>query len=440
MKCAVIIPVAPAEQDFLDDARNSVERAWAYGPGSFEGIEIIEVVTAVGATQAERRNRGIDLALEKDCAWIFFLDATDLMNLSAFVEHEACHAKFDAVWGNICESIIGVGDVVIRQQQILAMDRADAFLACAPDLTVGIGHFVRAECAAAVRFDVNEVSDQVIEYKYYLDLWTRFRCVKVPKILVIERVLTISPPSSIFRPGWSKDVERMILAKCDGRDLLCDVVFEDKPTKFLIDNPFDVIQHQHGKGEFFEIKELTTLRSLLGAGKTIVEVGANVGNHLVFYAQHMDARKIFPFEPNPDAVKLLTQNITINGLDGIIDDRGIGIGAGARYGRHSVVLPQDNNLGAAQLSHENGGSLEVFPLDDQLGDEKVDFMKIDVEGMEFEVLEGAARMIERNRPMLMVEVFRPKVAAFKAWCAARGYRIEVEFGYVNAVNFVAVAA
>lgn len=438
MKCAVIIAVAPGEQDFLVDARGSVEQAWAHGQGIFEGVEIISVDG--GATPAECRNRGIDLALERKCAWMFFLDAADLMSLPAFVEHAAYQADFDAIWGNICESVIGSGEVVLRRQQKVTMDRADAFLACPPDLTVGISHFVRTECADAVRFDVREPSAFAAEYKYYLDLWTRFRCVKAPKIFAIERVVRISPPSSIFRPGWSKDVERIVLEKCGGRELLCDVVFEDKSSRFLIDNPFDVIQHQHGKGEFFEIEELRTLRGLLGAGKTIVEVGANVGNHLVFYAHHMDAKRIFPFEPNPDAVKLLERNIAANGLESIVDGRGIGIGAGASYGKHAVVLPLDNNLGAARLSQAESGTLEVFPLDEKLGDDEIDFIKIDVEGMEFEVLEGAERTIERNRPMLMIEVFRPKIDAFKAWCDAHGYEIKLEFGYVNAVNFLAVVA
>jgi len=147
---------------------------------------------------------------------------------------------------------------------------------------------------------------------------------------------------------------------------------DDKTAKFLIADPFDTIQAHHGHGKFFEIKELVALRSMLGRNKTIVEVGANVGNHLVFYAQHMNARKIFPFEPNPDAVRLLNRNIKMNGLEDLIDGRGIGIGAGAQYGRFAVELAHEHNLGAARLSDSAGGELEVRPLDEMLKGEKVD--------------------------------------------------------------------
>lgn len=438
MKCAVVIPIGPDQQSDFDVSCPSVERAWAHGQGPFSGFEIVPVWDTTGAmTPAERRNTGIDIARSRNCEWIFFLDARDLLNASAFVDLAHYHAGLDAVWGNICENTIGTNDIALRANQLPTANNIETILRCAPDSTLRMGHFVRTECADAVRFDTG--MDGGEDYKYYLDLWSQYRCAKVAHVFSIERRPAAGASPSAEDVRRDKIIETLVLDCCRDRVLMCDVTFDEKTAWFRVDNPFDIIQHHHGHGYFFEIEELTTLRAMIGRGKTIVEVGANVGNHLVFYAQHMKPKKIFPFEPNPHAVRLLTENIRANKLEGVVDERGIGIGAGAEYGKFAVMLPGENNLGAARLT-QGGGELEVFPLDETLAGETVDFMKIDVEGMEFDVLKGAEKLIQRDKPVLMVEVFRPKIPDFEAWCDKHGYKVATSFHCINAVNFVAVAA
>ena len=62
-------------------------------------------------------------------------------------------------------------------------------------------------------------------------------------------------------------------------------------------------------------------------------------------------------------------------------------------------------------------------------------MKIDVEGMEFEVLAGATRLIARSRPKIMVEVFRPQIPRFEAWTRENRYRETRRFEKVYAINY-----
>jgi FkbM family methyltransferase len=440
MKCAVIVPVGPGHEEAFGVCRNTIELAWAHGQGPFDGLEILPMWDLEGRYgRSARRNDGIDLAREKGCEWIFFLDADDLLNAPAFADFAKYHEHYDAVWGNICENIYGTLDASIRKGQLPETTRIEDILRYDPYLTLQMGHFVRTECAAAVKFDTEMNAGE--DFKYYLGLWERFRCAKVQQIFFINRRgHHSSGPRGADADMWRNAVQRIIRDHCAARELVCDVMHDDKTAKFLIADPFDTIQAHHGHGKFFEIKELVALRSMLGRNKTIVEVGANVGNHLVFYAQHMNARKIFPFEPNPDAVRLLNRNIEMNGLEDLIDGRGIGIGAGAQYGRFAVELAHEHNLGAARLSDSAGGELEVRPLDEMLKGEKVDFMKIDVEGMEFDVLEGANELIAVNKPMLMVEVFNEKADRFRNWCAEHGYSVVTAFPCVNAINFVAMAA
>ena len=441
MKCAVITPVGPGHKESYEVCRNSIEAAWAHGQGPFDALEIIPMWDLEGEHgRSARRNSGIDLARSMGADWLFFLDADDLLNLGAFAAFGKYCDRYDAVWGNICENMFGSSEIKIRENQLVSTDRIEDILANPPYLTLQMGHFVRTECAAAIRFDTGMNAGE--DFKFYLGLWSRYRCAKVPEIFFINRRGAHSTgPRSADGRQWNRAVERVVNDACKALDFSCDVTFEGKVTRFAIDNPFDIIQRHHLLGQFFEIGELKVLREVVGRGKTIVEVGANVGNHLAFYAQHMGSPKIFPFEPNPAAIDLLSKNIESNGLDTIVDRRGIGIGAGARFGTFSVVLPYENNLGAARLKDEGGTEqVEVYPLDERLKGEAVDFIKIDVEGMEFDVLNGASELIARNRPALMVEVFREKTSEFESWCEANRYSIKTRFPCVHAVNFLAVAA
>jgi len=438
MKCAVIISIGPGQQADFDPCCQSIETAWAYGQGGFEAHDIIPIWDTTGAmSAAERLNLGIEIAAGRDCDWLFMMGVADLMNASAFQHLENFRGSLDAVWGNICVNQIGSEGVALVEHQPMTMDRIEDVLRCMPVLGISFPHFVRTQCALEVGFDLTIGTGA--EYKYMLDLWERFSCAKVASVFAIERRAAKPEAGEVGSDVWEKAIQPYVLDKLQSCHVSSQVPFNEKTAQFSISNPFDIIQRHHCHGMFFEIKELEFLKNIVGSGKSIVEVGANIGNHLVYYAQHMSAQKIYPFEPNPEAIALLTRNIQANGLDAIIDDRGIGIGAGAAYGKFAIELPGDNNLGAARLK-EGEGELEVFTLDEKLADTRYDFMKIDVEGMEFEVLAGAHQTIAKNRPILMIEVVRTRIPEFEQWCVDNHYRIVTTFHNVFAANFVAEAA
>lgn len=438
MKCAVITPVGPGHEEDYEVCKGTIERAWSHGQGLFTGLEIVPMWDLEGAYgRSARRNDGIAEAQRLDCDWIFFLDADDLMNQSAFEEVAPYLAEYDAVWGNICETAYGGSDVKLRDHQLIRIEKIDDVLLHDPALTLQMGHFVRTECAAATGFDAE--MDTGEDFKYYLGLWERYRCIKAPHVFFINRRGHHSTgPRSADGRQWREAVQGVISGHCRGRNFAVQVTHDGSEAEFHISNPFDIIQNCHKRGAYFELKELEYLRKSLGKGRRILEVGANVGNHVVFYAKLMEAKKIYPFEPNPDSVRLLKANISANGLRPVVDSRGIGIGAGARFGKFSVSQADNNNLGAARL--KSGGEIKVYPLDAKMQGEKIDFMKVDVEGMEFDVLDGARKLIEANRPVLMIEVFRDRLADFEAWCETNEYRVVHRFDYVNAVNYLAVAA
>src|SRR5262249_28779604 len=66
--------------------------------------------------------------------------------------------------------------------------------------------------------------------------------------------------------------------------------------------------------------------------------------------------------------------------------------------------------------------------------DKVDFLKIDVDGAELQVLDGAAGLIERHHPFVMIEVTPVTLPPVKAWFGARGFAVAGEIGPGSYVN------
>ncbi|MEO0936648.1 MAG: FkbM family methyltransferase [Pseudomonadota bacterium] len=193
-----------------------------------------------------------------------------------------------------------------------------------------------------------------------------------------------------------------------------------RAVNFCINRPRDVIQRQHVKGQFYEAPELADLAAVFPAGGTFVDIGANIGNHTLWAALFMGASKVIAFEPNPKAIDVLVPNVAVNGLTGIVDLSHLGVGLGAAASEGFGVQRAPGNLGAAQLE-EGTGALTVERADVLLKGIAPDMIKIDVEGMEIDVLAGLSGVLERCQPILFVEVDTHNAEAFSAWLNSSGY-------------------
>ena len=191
---------------------------------------------------------------------------------------------------------------------------------------------------------------------------------------------------------------------------------------FSVEMQRDPIQRSHREGRFYEEEELAVIKSLFPLGGTFVDIGANVGNHGLYAAVFLSAGKVIPFEPNPRAYKLLLSNIAANGLVARFDLSHIGKGLGAAPQGSFGMEDRDRNLGAAKML-PGAGDIEVTTGDLALADSSPDFIKIDVEGMEIDVLSGLKAVISRCRPALLVEVDRDNDDAFHALVEDLGYVI-----------------
>ena len=143
-------------------------------------------------------------------------------------------------------------------------------------------------------------------------------------------------------------------------------------------------------------------------GGSILDIGANVGNHSVFFAHYLKNKPGFSldsFEPEASAHKFLSENLANN-----VDLRNVTIhnlAVGAASGSVELNNGSPNNLGAAKVtrsSESDNLGVPMRSLDDILSpDKKVSIIKMDIEGFEPDALLGAQRILSDNSPILYVE-------------------------------------
>lgn len=206
---------------------------------------------------------------------------------------------------------------------------------------------------------------------------------------------------------------------------------------FTVDQPKDLIQKQHLKGRFYEPDELLIMSRVFPKGGRFLDIGANIGNHLVFFGRIMQAAHILPIEVNPRVIALLKSNIYLNGLDAVCDLSHLGKGLHSAPSDTASVRFGENNIGGGRVFSE-GGDLQLVRGDD-IFDSAYDLVKIDVEGLEIEVLKGMETFIRNTRPKMFVEVDEENADAFTAWTEQNGYVVIDQFQrYRNNVNYLIV--
>ncbi|WP_037368041.1 FkbM family methyltransferase [Selenomonas ruminantium] len=177
-------------------------------------------------------------------------------------------------------------------------------------------------------------------------------------------------------------------------------------------------------GEYSE-SEARIFEFFIKPGDTVVEVGANIGSHTVHLAQLVgDSGVVWAFEPQRLVFQLLAGNMAINGITNVFCQQQC---VSDKSGTILVpVLDVDDivNWGGLSLEHSQAGEpVQVITLD-SLELPRCDFMKIDVEGMEQNVLQGARKTIEKYRPVIYMEADRPqKREKLLAYTKSLGYRI-----------------
>jgi FkbM family methyltransferase len=151
--------------------------------------------------------------------------------------------------------------------------------------------------------------------------------------------------------------------------------------------------------DVYEPEVWKRLMQELRTGDTFVDVGAFVGLYSVAAGLRVGVSgRVWAFEPDPGNFSILTEHIAINGLESVANARNMAVSN--RDSRSSFVAGKGVQSRLAFDDGERGISMNVIALQEFFTGDKVDVMKIDVEGFEQAVLEGALGLLKdlRRRP------------------------------------------
>lgn len=137
-------------------------------------------------------------------------------------------------------------------------------------------------------------------------------------------------------------------------------------------------------------------------GKTVIDVGCNIGDTCLYFAAR-GADKVYGYELFTSSAKMASHLISVNGLEDRVKVFNQGVGAK----RTVKVDPNFHNHGASDVSNvaEDGCEIEIVPLDELIERHKVNdaILKMDCEGSEYEIIDGASRNSLRRFTHMQIE-------------------------------------
>jgi FkbM family methyltransferase len=178
-------------------------------------------------------------------------------------------------------------------------------------------------------------------------------------------------------------------------------------------------------GEFSGL-ELDLFRQFCAPGSVVIEVGANIGAHTVGLARLVGSQgRVLAFEPQRLVFQTLCANVALNSLENV-DCYWAAVGSQEGFVTVPDLSPrQELNFGGVTLlGAQSGQRVSCVTLDRFISLPKVSVIKIDVEGMEADVLRGSEQLLKKFKPILYVENDRvEKSEALIQLIAGFGYRM-----------------
>jgi len=211
-----------------------------------------------------------------------------------------------------------------------------------------------------------------------------------------------------------------------GIDLIQFKHKDGETIKFHITGQAVTADFAHLAGQFVEEPELQALRKVVPQGGNVVDVGCEIGNHAVYFQKYLKAARIWAFDANQRCTHETRRNLQANAPGSECRFDVLTTGVSDKPGK--LYLPQhDDTVSGLSSNPDEGIEVPVVPLDNLVG-ERVDLLKVDVEGMEMQVLKGAMNILRRDRPYLFIEVQDANREAFSALMNELGYKLVARFG------------
>lgn len=170
---------------------------------------------------------------------------------------------------------------------------------------------------------------------------------------------------------------------------------------------------------------------VLQEGMVVVDAGAHAGFFTTYAAEKVGPKgHVYAFEPEPDNHSLL--------LDNTLDYQNITVRYAALWNKEEhLTLNLSHSSAEHSLVEKRAGGQSIrvsgTPLDDNIKT-RVDFIKIDVEGAELQVLQGAQRILREFRPFVTMEIAVKDILAVKEFLESYGYTVYTHSYFLSAFH------
>ncbi|MBC8129238.1 MAG: FkbM family methyltransferase [Rhizobiaceae bacterium] len=393
--------------------------------GAFSDVVRIERSPGGATDFAEGLRQACELAEANGCDWLVAPERDEALRADTFALLAPALGAYDAIFGAV--HVAGASESIWRPSR-LAFEAADRLPHALLHWWVGRTAVMRTPVIRAVlggQSSPSGSSGETAALDHLFRLFGNHRCIKFAQPLFD----VATEPALLSDNGRA-----FVLDRLERAPVFLPVHHGAETYRLPYTGRNAGIEREQTRGQFFEAAELRVLADRLGEGRHIVDIGANTGNHTVYFAGPMRAASVLPFEPLPDIAAILSRTVAENGLD-TVDLCHLCLGLSDAPGRARVIRSERGGLGASRLEAGSGGEIEVVRLDDVLT-RAPDFLKIDVERMEMKVLAGAKTVIETARPLIFIEIANDNTAEFVDWTRRNHYRVERIFSDKGHSNYL----
>lgn len=165
--------------------------------------------------------------------------------------------------------------------------------------------------------------------------------------------------------------------------------------------------------------EIDILLRFIRPGDTVLDVGSCYGSHARAFSEKVGSSgHVLALDASYENFQILQENAGLSGI-GNIEARWLAV---ADAPGHFSLVRQDENEGGSQIRSASGGEIKATTID-RLGVQQADFIKLDIEGMEYAALMGARDLLARSAPVIFAEANSVE-AALKLCEFARGHDYE----------------
>lgn len=152
------------------------------------------------------------------------------------------------------------------------------------------------------------------------------------------------------------------------------------------------------------------------------DIGSNIGNHSLYFFKKCNAKGSYIFEPVKDTFDTMKKNMEINNYLEV--SKLYNVGLCDKITKGSVSSYDLSNTGGTTLETSEKGELQLITIDSLEIKEPLVLIKIDTEGFEKKVVDGAIKTIKKHKPYIMIEVQEENFEYIYSKLEKIGYKYE----------------